>query len=359
MLGLGTLLITEIGREPHRAGSVTMTAILVVAIAGMAFALVFTFIAPALSAEFAPLSNNFGDSLIFALGVAFTAITLIVDQVMIALLRGRLQLGRNILFAIVKLALLYGIASWMAKDSGMNIYLAWMLGNAISLMVLALYLISQRIRILYPPELGFIRQLGRAALAHHAANLILQAPSLIMPIAVTTVLSASANASFYAAWMVASFVFVLPAHLTTVLQAVGAQSPAVVTTKMRSTMKFSFLTALLVSSGLFAGASIMLSIFGQRYAEQAAWCLRILSLGVFPLIIKYHYVALLRVFSEIQSAIPVLFLGSLLEITLALTGLMLGALTGLSIGWLVAVCVEALFMHFRMQRLIGAQAAAA
>lgn len=358
MLGLGTLLITEIGREPHRAGSISMTAILVVSVAAVILAILFALAAPALSPEFVPLSNNIGDIVIFALGVAFTAVTLIVDQVMIALLRGRLQLGRNILFAVVKLGLLYAIALWLTKESGMNIYLAWMLGNAISLAALALYLISQGVRILYPPQFGFVRQLGRAALAHHAANLILQAPSLIMPIAVTTLLSASANASFYTAWMVASFVFVLPAHLTTVLHAVGAQSPTVVVAKMRSTMKFSLLAALLVSVGLMAGANILLSIFGRQYADQASWCLRILSLGVFPLIIKYHYVALLRIFSQIQNAIPILLLGSVLEITLALVGLRLGALTGLSIGWLLAVCIEALLMHFKLKHLIAMQTSA-
>ena len=73
----------------------------------------------------------------------------------------------------------------------MNIYIAWMLGNIISLALIALYLVKKQVRIIYPPQFGFIRHFGVHALAHHATNLILQAPSLIMPILVTTLISAS------------------------------------------------------------------------------------------------------------------------------------------------------------------------
>lgn len=262
-----------------------------------------------------------------------------------------MQLGRNILFAVVKLILLYGIAVFFNEKSGMNIYLAWMLGNAISLGAMLVYLISKRVQVVYRPQWGFIKNLGPTALAHHTTNLILQAPSLLMPIAVTTVLSAAANVSFYAAWMIASFVFVLPSHLTTVLHAVGAQTPAVVNAKIRSAMRFSFLVCLPIGVILFLSASLILSIFGKKYGEGAAWCLRFLSLGVFPLIIRYHYVALLRVYDQVQNAIPTLLLCSIFEIVLAIIGLKLGALTGLGIGWFLAVSLEAILMYFKLQQL--------
>ncbi len=359
MLGLGTLIITEVGRERHKVGSIAITAILLVGGVSTLLGILFALAAPNLTSELAPLSASIGNIIIFALGVAFTSITLIVDQVMIALLRGGLQLWRNILFAVAKLALLYGIAVLVSEKVGMNIYLAWMLGNALSLVALAVFLISKRTRILYRPQFGFIRNLGRAALAHHATNLILQAPSLIMPIAVTTLLSAAANASFYSAWMIASFLFVLPAHLTTVLHAVGAQSPAIVISKMRSTMKLAFFIALPASCALFIGAGLLLSIFGKQYVDEAAWSLRILGLGVFPLIIKYHYIAVLRIYDRVQSAILFLLFVSIMEISFSIVGLELGALTGLSIGWVLALCLEASLMYFKMRQTIYSQRAAA
>src|SRR4029079_13643528 len=113
-------------------------------------------------------------------------------------------------------------------------------------------------------------------------------------------------ASFYASWMIASFLFVLPSHLTTALHAVGAQSPKEVIARLRSTMRTSFLVALPVCIILFLGAHVVLGIFGKQYGEQAEWCLLLLSLAVFPLTIRYHYVALLRVYNVVQNALLIL-----------------------------------------------------
>lgn len=358
MLGLGTLLIGELPRNPGKAGSLIVAALLLASAASAVLGVLYALIAPSLSPELTGLSENTANIFFFASGVALTAVTLIVDQALIGLLRGGLQLGRNTLFAVIKLGLLYFASLWLSREAGINIYITWMVGNLLSLIALAAYMVAKGIRIHYPPEWTLFRRLKRAALAHHAVNLILQAPSLIMPIAVTTLLSASSNASFYAAWMVVSFAFVIPSHLATVLFAVGATQPAVLTEKMRTTMKLSLLAAIPMCAGLFLTAGFLLNLFGGHYAEQAEWCLRILSLGVFPLIIKYHYVALMRVYDQLDSAIVLFFLGSALEIGLAVVGIQIGALTGLSIGWLAAVSIEAIFMYNRMSQKMSGQTAA-
>jgi len=350
VLGLGTLLIGELPRQPGKAGSILMAALVIAGIASAALGTLFALAAPRLSPELAPLSANPTSILVFAAGVAFTAVTLIIDQALIGLLRGGLQLGRNTLFSLVKLALLYVVSLWVSQAAGLNIYLAWMLGNLISIVVLAGYLFFRGIPVIHRPQWELIKSLKRAALAHHAVNLVLQAPSLLMPLAVTTLLSASANASFYAAWMVVSFAFVIPSHLATVLYAVGAADPAALAQKMRMTMKLSLLLGVPVAGVLFAVADPLLNLFGAHYAEQADWCLRLLSFGIFPLIIKYHYVALLRVRGQLEGSIALLAAGSLLELALVVAGLKLGELTGLGIGWLIAVSIEAAWMYVRIRR---------
>jgi O-antigen/teichoic acid export membrane protein len=119
---------------------------------------------------------------------------------------------------------------------------------------------------------------------------------------------------------------------------------------MRTTMKLSLAAGVPMCLVLFVTADWLLNLFGGHYAEQAAWCLRILSLGIFPLIVKYHYVALLRVYNQLDSAIRLFLVGSVLEIIFVVLGIELGALTGLSIGWLAAVSVEAAVMYYRMSR---------
>lgn len=353
VLGLGTLLIGELPRQPGREGAIIMASLLVAGIASTILSVLFALAAPFLSPELTPFSSSAGNILFFASGVVFTALTVVIDQALIGLLRGGLQLGRNVFFAVAKLGILYLVSLWASREAGLNIYVAWMLGNLLSLVALALYMRVRGIRIIHRPQWALISTLRRSAMAHHAVNLVLQAPSLLMPLAVTTLLSASANASFYAAWMVVSFAFVIPSHLATVLYAVGAGDPAALVKKLKMTMKLSLLLGVPVAGGLFLVADPLLNLFGAHYAEQADWCLRLLSIGIFPQIIKYHYVALLRVQGKLEGAVLLLLGGSLLEVTLVVVGLKLGELTGLSIGWLLAVSLEAAWMYLKIRQTIN------
>ncbi len=92
------------------------------------------------------------------------------------------------------------------------------------------------------------------------------------------------------------------------------------------------------------GYGLLLGLFGERYAAEAAWPLRIMALGVFPLIIKDHYVAVSRVHGRIRSAAGVAMLGSALEIGLAAAGAVFNGLTGIAIGFVIALICEALIM---------------
>lgn len=351
ILGLGTLLIGQINREPEQAGSIIITSALVAGGASFLLGMLYAFAAPLLSPELSVLSDNVGNALLFASGVAFTSVTIILDQALIGLLRGGLQLWRNAIFSIAKLGVLYAFALWFASASGMSIYAAWLLGNIISLGLVIAFIARSGLRLLHRPRFRLIRQLGRAALAHHAANLILQAPTLIMPIAVTALVSAATNASFYAAWMIASFAFVIPAHLATVLYAMSAGETAALMAKMRMTMRLSLFVAIPLSGLLLITANLLLALFGEHYAEQASWCLRLLALGVFPLIVKYHYIALIRVYSQLDRAIVLLLTGSILEVVFAVVGLQVGALAGLAAGWVIAVSIQAVIMWPRLRQV--------
>ena len=104
---------------------------------------------------------------------------------------------------------------------------------------------------------------------------------------------------------------------------------------------------------MWIAAEYILRIFGPEYAIQGTWCLRILSLAVFPIIIKNLYVALHRINKRILSATRLVFIGSFLELALAAAGAKMGGLVGLSIGWLVAVTIEGLIMSPAVFQIIN------
>ena len=93
---------------------------------------------------------------------------------------------------------------------------------------------------------------------------------------------------------------------------------------------------------LLIGADLILLAFGPAYVTQARWVLRLLGLGVFPMAIKAHFVAIRRVHGQMRSAAYIVTIGALIEIVFSIIGSTIGGLNGLVIGWLIAICGEAI-----------------
>lgn len=347
MLGLGTLLIGEFPRQPERTGALLLTALLVSGLAGFILGGLFVLIAPALASNLSGLSQGFGENIVFALGVSFTALTLVLDQALIGLLRGGMQLGRNSLFAVIKLVVLALAGTWLANKTGLTIYATWLVGNLVSLILLMVLVIATGKggwEKHYRPRWGLLVGLKRAAVGHHILNLALIAPGMTLPVLVTSLLSASTNAHFYVAWMIANLVYVGPAALTTVLYAVGASNRKMLAEKIRLTLKLAALIGLVANVGLLFAGNLLLSLFGSSYAAEAEWSLRVLGLAVFAITTKDHFVAICRIRGQVGWAALPVAAGGVLEVACAAGGATMGGLPGLTVGWLLAMVFEAIWM---------------
>ena len=355
MLGLGTLLITELPRQPDKVGSLISTALTVVGIVGACIGFLFACIAPYVSHEFQPLNTSIGGMVIFIVGVSLTAISLVLDQALIGLLRGRQQLWRNALFAIVKLVALVVVGLWLSDGKGMRIYATWVFGNFISLGALVILAVPKKknwpVRN-YLPQWELLRKLGWQALQHHFLNLALQAPALLLPILVTLLLSARMNAWFYVSWMIVNAVYMISGSFTIVLHAMTSAQQSTLGHKARLTISIGLAVSLLGNGVLQLGTKQVLGLFGSSYATEAATSLRILILAAFPIIITNHYISICRVQDKITKAMSGILLGGLLELGLAALGADLAGLLGLSLGWVIATCIEAAFMFPTVFRAI-------
>lgn len=345
MVGLGTLLMGELPRQPGNAGPLISTALVVTGIIGFLLGLGFCLVAPFLTNQFEPLRASFYNISLFSLGVSLTSITNVLDQALTGLFRSGLQLWRNLVFSAGKLALLALLSLLIADRLGLNIYLTWLLGNLLSLAVLFVSLLVKKVKISSCwPKRQVLEILKGNALNHHILNLALLAPTMLLPAIVTGLLSATTNAYFYTAWMLAHLVFTCPYTLTLALYALGSQGVGQLQSKMRFTLPLAFAAGVAANLFLVFGARILLNFFGANYANAAENCLRLLGLGVFPLIIKDHYIAVRRIKSEMMSSSILVAAGSFFELVVAGIGASLGGLTGLSLGWVIALTIEAVVM---------------
>lgn len=343
-LGLGTLLMGELPRLDSGHRSLINASLTLTAPAGAFVGVIFALVAPKVSSNFQPIAESWITVLVFATGVALTALALVLDQALLGLLRGSLQLRRNAVFAGVKLIALVPIAALIPNASSAWIYSAWIVGIAASLLVMTRF---YRHRGSDPlrPNFGPLKEMRLSAASHHAFNVALQIPAMAMPVLVVGLVSAEANASFYIAWMIAGLLAMVPISLATVLYPIGSLDKAQMKQGLKLTLAIAFSLGILANLILVPTAVPILEIFGSSYAEQGATTLHILVLGVFPLTFKTLYVSVHRVQRKLGSALPIVWGGTILELVGAIIGSKLsGGLTGIAWGWLVAVYIEGIVM---------------
>ena len=355
MLGLGTLLIAELPKVGV-SGSRRQLVRSALAVAGLASAAIGAVTAVALgatgSASLASLASP-PNVIDFAIGTGLTGLTMVLDQAVLVVGRSRLQLERNTLASIAKIVALIALGL-AGRTSGMDIFLAWTIGNLVSL---GLVLIRCRVRESGARtgrliDFGVIRGLARSAASHHALNLMLQAPILLLSVVVAVVLTAEDNGYFSTARSIAGFVFVLPFSVTIALFAAASGRADELVARMKFTIPFGLAASLVADVVLFPLGPTVLSAFGHSYSVEALTTLRVLALAGLPFVVKDHFVALRRVQNRTGNAAMAALLGAAFELVSAVIGAKVDGTVGLCAFWVGALTVEAIVLGVAILRSI-------
>lgn len=341
VVGLNTLVISELGINPSRSASVVMTAGLVSVSFGLIGGIAVAIVLRATSNTFGLVFANVGWVALFGVGVSVTTLTLVLDGASVGLLRGRLQLARNSVFATVKLALVPAAARLLPVASGMQLVAIWIVGTVSSVFVV-LDLVHNREGRARGRRIDFslVRSHRGLALRHHWLNVAILAPRLALPVVAALIVGPRLTAAFYSALLLVTFVISVPGVLTTVLFALKPGDDAAMRHQVRFTMGISAIVAAVTGPLFFLGSRFALSLFSPHYVV-ASTSLWILGLITAPSAVKAHYVAVARVANRLGEAALLATVGALGEVALATFGGVLGGISGMALGWLVALCAEA------------------
>jgi O-antigen/teichoic acid export membrane protein len=360
MFGLGTMVIAELPRQPGREPTLIASATTAAGLVAFVLGSLAGAVAGLLVADLRMLATDLPLNLLFGLGVSVTAMSLVLDQAFLGLLLGSVQVWRNTIFSVAKLAFVPMAGALLPETSGMTLYALWLAGNVVSL-IFVVAVLARRFpsaRRLVVPQLGWVWRARSGAFDHNTLNLALQLWYYLLPLVATAFISASAAAYFYMAVMLANLVSVPPYALTMGIFAVGARTPDQVGQRARFTIPLAGALGVAANLFLVVAAEPVLALFGAEYVSGALPSLRILALGVFTLILKDHYVAICRVEGRVREASRVMVIGSIGEIALAALGALVAGLPGLCVGWLVAVSLEAIYTAPQVARAVRRSAPA-
>jgi len=344
VFGLGTLLIAELPELKTGRARLVSTAVTISATMGALLALVCAFALPQGFLGVYGIGHELGRTLLFCAAVATQGAGMLLDQALLSMVGGGMQLWRNLTQSVVKLVLLAVFAVTLAKYSSLTIFASWFIANAVSLVVMAVVLMRKfrvPLRSLVP-SLSTLHGLKFSAAKHHGLNIALFVPFFAMPMVANAVLGPEKSGYFFAAWSLAGFVMFLPFALATALFASGSRDSEAFLTGFRHTLRYSLLICLIANIGIWVLGKLALAVFGSNYASNAYLALIATCIGGFGLVIKDHHVALARINGTVGREAILIAALSGFEAVAAVVGAHLGGITGLGVGWLVATVLDAL-----------------
>lgn len=338
VFGLNTLIISEVSAHPYRTRTLVATATLASLVLGTVGAILSAVVLKSTSATYSAIFATTWAVPTFVVGVAVTTATLVLDDASVAARRASWQLRRNAVFAAVKLALIPLAVRLLAATNGVQLLAAWVFATLLSLWFVRGLVVGERKGPLV--DLTLIRSRGHLALRHHWLNVSVQAPRFAIVAVAAVIVGPRLTAAFYAAMLMVGFVTIIPNLLTTVLFALTAGDERALREHIRFTLAISGLLALAAAPAIYLVSGFALSLFSpyDLTARTAMW---LLGLAIAPFAIKAHYVVVARVRGQMGRAARLTTAGSVLEIVLASLGGWLGGITGISVGWLAAGCLEA------------------
>jgi O-antigen/teichoic acid export membrane protein len=344
VFGMGTLLISEL---PHlRTGRWNLISACLVAAGTVAAAggLVYVVLVHATGSGLRETAGSPLAAGLLMVGVCVTAITLVLDDGLIGMLAGPLQLMRNTWFAAAKLLLLGLLAILPITVTGTEMLTTWVAGALLSIAALAVAVRRRGMGGSLRPHLAVLRRMRWRAIDHNLLNMALFLPRAALPLVVAVVLSTRATADFYAAWMVVTVLAMIPAHLATTLFAVAAGDLGALRPKVRMALCVALGLGVPLSLLVAIHAPSIMDIFGHEYAAAAAGALRILALTYVATVVRQLYVAISRVLGRVRRASFFALLTGAAELAAATAGGYWSGLTGLALALAAVIVLQAAFM---------------
>lgn len=345
-LSLNSVLVRFVPQAGRSTSRLILSSYLISAIAAAVTSIIFL-----LGLDvWAPALKTIGASrdwqILFVLATMVWGIFALQDSALTGLRQALWIPLENTAFAIVKIVLLISLA---ASFQAVGIFASWNVPVLLSLIPINLlifkWLIPRHIRATRERATPItLHLIARFVGGNYLGSLFFLASTTLLPIMVTNLSGASANAYFYPPWMIVTALQLVAVNLSTSLTVEATLDRAQLHTYSRRVLvQIARLVVPLVIV-VFLGAPLILQVFGSAYATEGAALLRWLALGVLPNILIALFISLARV--QNRSGTIMLVQGTLSLLILSLSYLWLPTLgiTGVGVAWLISQTLVALVL---------------
>lgn len=336
LIGAGTVIITSYPSNRHNPIPLFRTAFTVVGILSVITGLGTLTILKMFFSQLGAVLWTPGHAAAFVFFIVAWSWLLLFDAVNLALRRADQLPARTLTVGVLRLAMLVTWVLVLGSDRLIVIVISWLVAT-IAGCALGQYQIRRILPLYtYRPRISWIIlcQIIKRGLSNHTVTLALTGASLIVPLVVTEVVSPTANAHWYALWMIAALTLFVPDSIAQAFLAQASDTPQTLSAGIRQSLSLSLTLSIGLAISMAMLAEMLLGLLGPAYAAAGTTPLRILLLGVVARTCIETYVAVCRVTNQMREAI--------VSCTLLTGGTVIGVaigghefgLIGIAVAWL-------------------------
>ncbi len=361
-LGVGSAFVFHYPAHRGRPAPLLDAGFGVVTVAALGVGAVFLVVAAVFLAELGTVATQPVYAVLFLAMSVFGTVGVFLDQVSMAQRRGDQAMARNVangLVTVAPLALIPVVGTGVGSPA---LFALWVGGGgaacALGLRQLHRNMSGYRPRLRLEADLT--RRLVRAGVPNQALTLAERAPAFLLPILVTELLSPAENAYWYAAWMAAWAVTVIPISVGTALFSEVVHSPEQAARHARRALAASLALGVPAALALAVLADPFLSLMGTGYADAGAAPLRILVLGIVPVSVLHTYYGVCRARpGGLREAVATAAAGSATALVASGLAASSWGLAGMAWAWVAGLVPAGMWAAWRLHRLCAATAGAA
>lgn len=292
------------------------------------------------------LAASPGAAVGFVLATIAWCLFVLQDGVLTGLRRSGFVPIENAAFGLSKVVLLFVFAAAVPRH---GVLASWTIALVVALVPTNLLIFGRLIprheaTAGAPPEELSVPGMVRFVAADYVGFLFWLAPTTLVPVIVTQVAGASANAYFSLTWIVAYTLYLFSAGLGSSLVAEVAASPELVGPLSRKAVLRSMAVVVPAAACLFVAAPVVLGVFGDSYARGGSTLLRLLALSAIPNCANALAVSVGRAQRRMTAVVSLLALLCSFVVVLSLALLPITGVTGVGWAWLISQTVVAIVL---------------
>ncbi len=285
-----------------------------------------------------PVRSSLAYAASLIVAAVFTTLVGYMAAVYLSRKNARLVFGQSLIFGGAKVGAVIVLA--IAGAGAVGLLSAWVVGllaaAGVGLAVFMPRVESGGFRFRPAVAREVVNDMAHFASANYVSAVLWSAPASLLPIVVTNVAGAEANAYFYVAMSVGGLLAMVPAAVSMSLFAHGSRDETDLLQRAFESARFSLLLLAPAIVGIFLFGGKVLLIFGRVYSDAGTRLLWMLALSALPLAVNYLFFSVRRVQQRMSGVIAGTAWVLLVTLSLSIILLPKVGLLGAGFAWFAA-----------------------